>query len=107
MVSCFIGMITTKPLFFILIVIGIVIPVYLVTDHIINYETWGANENYFNKNFLGYKVTCDKNYFAEPTNCMVIDEDGIKVPNETILSLTPKNGCYYKENGNVLPCRMK
>ena len=101
-----IGMITTKPLFFIIIVIGIVIPVFLITDHIVNYETWGDNEEYFNKNFEGFEITCDVNYFAEPTNCMIIDDNGEKVPNETILKSQQFNVCYFYDNDNILPCRM-
>lgn len=99
-------MITTKPLFFILIVIGLVIPVFLIADHIVNYETWGNNEEYFNNNFAGFMVTCDVNYFAEPSNCMVIDEKGKQVPNEIIVNATQFNECYFVENNRILPCRM-
>lgn len=99
-------MITTKPLFFILIVIGIVIPVFLIADHIVNYETWGNNDEYFDKSFDGYEITCDVNYFADPSNCMIIDDDGKQVPNEIILNSTQFNGCYFFENDHIVPCRM-
>ncbi len=99
-------MITTKPLFFILIVIGIAVSVILTIDHIVNYETWGDNEEYFNKNFRGFEIICDVNYFAEPTNCKVVDEYGDKVSNEILLNSTQFNECVFYENDNILPCRM-
>lgn len=99
-------MITTRPLFFILITISIVIFVYLISDHIINYETGGNNEEYFVKNYHGYDVTCEINYFAEPTNCKVIDDNEIQVPNDTLIDILSEKECYMFENDNILPCRL-
>lgn len=78
----------------------------MVADHIINYETWGKNEAYFVSYYHGYSVTCDINYFSEPTNCIVIDENEKKVSNDILLSLIDENECYWIENDNLLPCRM-
>ncbi len=99
-------MITTRPLFFILIAISIVIFVYLISDHIINYDTWGSNGEYFVKDYHGYDVSCEINYFAEPTNCKIVDDNEIQVPNETLMDILPYNECYMFENDNILPCRM-
>ncbi len=97
-------MIISKPLFFLLIGLVIVTCVYFVSDHMINYETWGNNEEFFVKDYHGYEVTCDINYFADPTNCKVIDKNGDQVPNDILELEEP--GCYMTINNNVLPCRM-
>lgn len=91
-------------LFFILIGLVLVTCVYFVADHIINYETWGYNENFFIDDYHGYKVTCDINYFADPSNCMVVDEFGNKITNEILEELVVDDECYYLENNNILPC---
>ncbi len=93
-------MITTKPFFLFLLVLGI--SLFLVADHIINYETWGDNENFFVNDYQGFKVKCEINYFAEPTNCKVIDENGIQVSNEILMLKVDE--CYRTENNNILPC---
>jgi len=76
----------------------------MILDHVTNYETWGNNEEYFIKDYHGYEVTCDVNYFSNPTNCKVIDKNGKQVTNETIILAW--NECYMFEDGNLLPCRM-
>ena len=78
----------------------------MIIDHVINYETWGNNEEYFINNFYGYLVTCEINYFAEPTNCMIIDDKGKQVPNDIILDSLSMNECYMYDNENIIPCRM-
>ena len=78
----------------------------LITDYIVNYEAWGDNKEYFVKDFHGYEVTCDVNYFAEPTNCQIVDEQGNKVPNDTIELLETECLAFEIETGNFVPCRM-
>ena len=105
--SC-IGMTTSKTSFFYLfVIVAIAVLFYMVVDHIINYETWENHHNYFLKDFYGYEVTCDVNYFAEPSMCRVVDDQGTQVPNETVRSLIGEK-CYFidSETGNALPCRM-
>ena len=100
-------MTTTNPLFLFLLfgVIGIIsITSILITDHIVNYETWDDNKRYFLKDFHGYEVTCDVNYFAEPTNCQIVDEQGNKVPNDTIELLETECLAFEIETGNLVPC---
>ena len=93
--------------FYLFIIISISVSSYMVIDHIINYETWGNHHNYFLKDFYGYEVTCDVNYFAEPSGCRVVDDQGNQVPNEIVRSLIDR-GCSFidSETGNVLPCSM-
>ncbi len=78
----------------------------MTLDHIINYKTWGDNKSYFLYDYHGWEVTCDINYFAEPSNCRVVDENGHMVPNEKILPLAQHDICYYRSDktDQILPC---
>lgn len=98
------GMITSKPFFLFLLISGI--SLFLVADHIVNYKTWGLNETYFVNDFYGYDVNCNVNYFSEPTNCRVVDENNNQIPNELLSDLINPKDCYIMENNNILPCRM-
>ena len=92
-----------KLIFLILIVLVIAVTCYVVVDHLVNYKTWGENKGYFLDNYYGWKVTCDINYFSEPSNCRIIDDNGQAVPNDIIIA--QKDICYFiHETGKITPC---
>ena len=57
--------------------------------------------------YLGYSVECDRRLFQDPNNCRIVDENGIKVPND-ILEQTADDSVEYclmgTKQGNLLNC---
>ena len=94
-----------KFVFLIFVILLTIVSCYIISDYLINYKTWGDNKEYFLDDYHGWTVTCDVNYFAEPSNCRVVDEDGQIVPNEIILA--QNDHCYSIESDTdrILPCR--
>ena len=94
-------------IFLIILLFTIGITSYEIGNYVINYKTWGDNKDFFIKDYHGFEVTCDINYFASPDNCRVVDSTQNLVPRHILEPLIKEDECYSIQGKNdeiILPC---